>query len=161
MNIIPNWDEYFMAYLPVVAMRSKDKHTQVGCVIVGQDNSVRSTGYNSFPRGVNDNVEERYERPEKYKWLSHSERNAIFAAAKVGVPLDKCKLYVSIMPCMDCAVAIVQVGISEVVIDAVRQEGYAASDSAKLKYGPDFERVEQLFKEAGVKLTGWRKDATT
>lgn len=60
------WDEYFINIAEQVKLKSKDEKTQIGVVIVGKDNEIVSTGYNSFPRGINDNVNERQERPEKY-----------------------------------------------------------------------------------------------
>ena len=67
---------YEMANL--VAKKSKDQSTQIGAVIVGPDNEIRSTGYNSFPCGINDDLQERQERPEKYYWIEHAERNALY-----------------------------------------------------------------------------------
>jgi dCMP deaminase len=72
-----SWDQYFMSMAYLVSMKSKDKSTKVGCVIVGPDNEVVSTGYNSFPRLLNDNVAARSERPLKYMFIEHAERNAI------------------------------------------------------------------------------------
>lgn len=139
---VKSWDEYFMDIADVVATRSKDRSTKLGCVIVGPGNEIRSTGYNSFPRGIDDNVQCRHERPEKYLWTEHAERNAIYAAAKVGTPLDGCRIYLPWFPCMDCARALVQVGIVEVI--GMRKAGTAARWSA------EFERSEILFAEAGV-----------
>jgi dCMP deaminase len=152
--VIPSWDSYFISLLEPLTKRSKDPNTQTACVIVGPDNEIRSTGYNSFPRGIDDAVAERLARPEKYSWIEHADRNAIYAAAKVGVPLDRCRMYLTGMPCMDCARAIVQVGIGEVVYDAKRHEAWAKTTP---KYGPDFERVRQLFWEAQVTLTPWQE----
>jgi len=82
-----NWDEYFVAIAELVCFRSKDRSTKVGAVIVGPDNEIRSTGYNSFVRGINDTIEERQQRPEKYFWFEHAERNAIYCAARHGASL--------------------------------------------------------------------------
>ena len=71
---IDSYDELFMNMAYLAAMKSKDIKTHVGAVIVGPDNEVRSLGFNSFPRGINDNVLERQERPEKYNWFAHSEK---------------------------------------------------------------------------------------
>lgn len=126
-----SWHKHFLIACDLVAMKSKDPSTKVGCVIVGPDNEVRSTGFNGFPRGALDtpkpksimtmneiDVAARYERPLKYKWTEHGERNAIFNAARVGIPLKGCILYCtsnpSFPPCCDCARAIVQAGIVEV-----------------------------------------------
>jgi dCMP deaminase len=100
---IPDWDEYYLNICQVVAARSKDPNTQIGCVIVGPAHEIRSTGYNSFPRGIRDDVPERLVRPAKYLWIEHAERNAICNAARAGTATEKCTLYVEIMPCMDCA----------------------------------------------------------
>ena len=52
------WTEYFLKIAEVVKLKSKDKNTQIGVVLVGSNNEIISTGYNSFPRGINDNVNE-------------------------------------------------------------------------------------------------------
>uniref|UniRef100_UPI0035253B42 deoxycytidylate deaminase n=1 Tax=Salmonella enterica TaxID=28901 RepID=UPI0035253B42 len=106
-----NCDDYFINLARSVSERSKDRSTKVGCVIVGPDNEIRSTGYNSFPRGINDDAPERHARPEKYLWTEHAERNAIYAAARVGTPLKGCRAYLPWFPCMGCARALVQSGI--------------------------------------------------
>ena len=114
------WDEHFLGLCLKIAERSKDKSTQVGCVVVGPDREVRTTGYNGMPRGVNDDIEQRQERPIKYFFFEHAERNAIFNAARVGTALKGCTLYVTSIPplpiCADCARAIIQAGIVEVIV---------------------------------------------
>jgi dCMP deaminase len=107
-----NWTEYFLNIAEQVKLKSKDQSTQIGAVIVGIDNEVLSTGYNSFPRGLDDSLPERQERPEKYFWFEHAERNAIYNAARVGIPLKGSSIYLtSGLPCMDCARGIVNSGI--------------------------------------------------
>ena len=64
-----NWTEYFLSIAEAVKMKSKDRRTQIGAVIVGEDKEIVSTGFNSFPRGINDDVEERQVLPEKYYWF--------------------------------------------------------------------------------------------
>lgn len=110
------WDEYFMRLAEHSASLSKDTSTKLGAVIVGPDREVRSTGYNSLPRGINDYCPERYERPEKYRWFEHAERNAVYNAARIGVSTKGCTLYCAWPPCTDCARAIIQSGIIEVVV---------------------------------------------
>lgn len=149
---IPVWDQYFMTLIPFIAARSKDPNTQVGCIIVGQDNAIRSTGYNSFPRGINDNVPERLERPEKYMYIEHSERNGIYAAAKIGIPLDGCKIYQNLLPCMDCARAIIQVGIVQIIYNTFEQKKFITTSP---KYAGDFDKVRQMLSEADVDIIGW------
>ena len=110
-----NWTEYFLQIAEVVKLKSKDQSTQIGAVIVGTDNEVLSTGYNSFPRGMDDSKQERQERPEKYFWMEHAERNAIYNAARIGVSLKNSIIYLtSGLPCMDCARGIVNSGIKTV-----------------------------------------------
>ena len=109
------WDEYFLRMTVLVASKSKDPSTQSGCVIVGPDCDVRSTGYNGLPRNCNDNVAERTERPAKYLWYEHSERNAIYSAAKCGTPLNGCTAYINWHPCADCARGLIQAGITRIV----------------------------------------------
>jgi dCMP deaminase len=109
------WVEYFLGIAEQVKLKSKDESTQIGAVIVGKDNEILSTGYNSFPRGLNDNKPERQERPEKYFWMEHAERNAIYNAARVGTPLKNSTIYLtSGLPCTDCARAIINTGIKKV-----------------------------------------------
>jgi dCMP deaminase len=133
-----------MALAQFVGNWSKDRGTRVGCVIVGPDNEVRAIGYNGFPRGVSDDEEERHSRPTKYLWTEHAERNAIYHAALVGIALKGCRMYLPWFPCMDCARAIVQSGISEIIAYHPEVE--------HPKWGNDFQNSIALLQEAGVKL---------
>ena len=144
---LPSWDEYYLQICKVVAARSKDPNTQIGCVVVGPAHEIRTTGYNSFPRGIRDDVPERLVRPTKYLWIEHAERNAICNAARCGTALEHCTIYVEIMPCMDCARAIVQAGIREVIVSADRMAKYASD-----YYDQHFGMTELLFSEAGIKV---------
>jgi dCMP deaminase len=147
VSTIPDWDSYYLDICRVVAKRSKDPDTQLGAVIVGPAKEIRSTGYNSLPRHIRDDIEERKQRPTKYLWMEHAERNAIYNAARCGTPLEGCTLYVELMPCMDCARAIVQAGIVEVIVDSERMARYDSE-----KYNPHFDNVRVLFEEAGVRM---------
>jgi dCMP deaminase len=143
------WDDYFMTMAYLVAMKSKDESTHIGAVIVGNNNEIRSTGYNSFVRGLNDNVPERQERPEKYFWFEHAERNAIYNASLIGgASLAGCRMYTNGVPCMDCARGIVQSGIEEVIVDASWENLDKWEENAK--------RTMEMFLETGVTLTLWR-----
>jgi dCMP deaminase len=139
-----NWDRRFMELATQIAQWSKDRSTRVGCVIVGSDNEVRSTGYNGFPRGANDEPDERHARPLKYKWTEHAERNAIYNAARAGISVNGCRMYVPWFPCMDCARAIVQSGIVELI--AIRP------DVRNQTWGEDHKLALELFSEVGLKL---------
>jgi len=110
-----DWIEYFVRIVNVVKLKSKDTSTKCGALIVGEDNELVSTGYNSLPRGVDDSKLERYDRPVKYYWFEHAERNAIYNAARVGVQTKGCSLYLSADgPCVDCARAIINAGIKTI-----------------------------------------------
>jgi dCMP deaminase len=106
-------DRRFMDLCDHISQWTEDRDFQVGAVIVGPDLAIRSTGYNGFPRGVRDDVQDRYDRSsgEKFYWFEHGERNAIYNAARMGVSLSGCTLYVNRFPCADCARAIIQSGI--------------------------------------------------
>jgi len=143
----PSWDEYFIERARSAAKRSKDPSTKIGGIIVGPNNEIISTGYNSFVRGINDDVPERFERPEKYKWFEHAERNAIYCAARRGAPLDGCRIFLSCWtPCTDCMRAIIQVGITEVIL------GTKDGVSGQAKWIGEAERSAQMAAEAGVSI---------
>lgn len=146
----PDWDTLFMTMAYLMATRSKDESTHIGAVIVGPDKEVRSTGYNSFPRGINDSVAERQIRPEKYFWIEHAERNAIYNASRFEASLMYCTMYTNGIPCMDCARGIVQSGIKEVVVDQ------AWNDQNPKKWEEHANKTRQLFEEAGINLRFWQ-----
>lgn len=171
-----NWDQYYITLAMHVACKSKDPSTKVGCVIVGPDNEIRSTGFNGFPRGVQETallnehlpnlinkhtatvrcsnpecegnipvtqedcdkymftkdymkcsthfregevglIPERWERPAKYEWVEHAERNAVYNAARIGVSLLGCRAYLNWepRPCVECCKGFIQAGIIEVI----------------------------------------------
>lgn len=139
-----NWVDYFRNLTHQIKLKSKDQNTQIGAIIVGKDKEIVSTGYNSFPRGLSDNESYRQERPEKYYWFEHAERNAIYNAARIGVSTKGCTMYLSCgIPCADCARGIINAGIRKVFIEKV--------DSTK---GPQWlesqERSLEMFREADV-----------
>jgi dCMP deaminase len=146
-----DWDTYFMLLAHTVAMKSKDQRTRCGCVIVGPDREIRSTGYNSFPRGIDDSRPERQERPEKYFWFAHAERNAIYNAARMGTSLKDCDLYVTRTPCTDCSIAIIQAGIRRVIVHDFKCEHMPAGKQGN----PNTTKTLELFAEAGVEFRIW------
>lgn len=135
----------FMTMAYVVARGSKDARTKLGAVVVGPDNEIRATGCNSFPRGLDDEVSERQDQPEKDFWFEHAERNAIFNAVRVGVSLKGCALYTQRTPCEACARAIVQAGIAKVIIHAPW-----AGDERDMH-----PRTRTMFDECGVVFDVW------
>lgn len=137
-------DRHFMALAVEAAAQSRDRSRKVGCVIVGQDDRPMSIACNNFPEGVDDKVEARLERPEKYLWVEHAERNAIYKAARGGVALDGCRIYVPWYPCMDCARALIQSGIVEMIC--------FPPDFTDPQWGEQFKRVARLLQEGGVSI---------
>ena len=140
-----NWREYFLQIAEVVKLKSKDQSTQIGAVVVGEGNNVLSTGYNSFPRGLDDSLQERQERPEKYFWFEHAERNAIYNAARIGIPIKNSSIYLtSGLPCVDCARGIVNSGIRTVHCKHI------CTTKNKEKWGESQNKSYQLLLECNV-----------
>ena len=113
-----SWDEYFMGISLLSCLRSKDPNTQVGACIVNGDNHIVSVGYNGLPRGCSDDEypwDRTADAPNKtkYPFVCHAELNAILNAG--GNSLKDCRIYVALFPCNECAKAIIQSGINEVI----------------------------------------------
>ena len=112
-----NWDEYFMGVAQLAAKRSKDPSTQVGACIVDPNNKVVSIGYNGMPRGVDDDHipwGHGEGLDSKYLYVCHAEFNAILNT-RDGSALSGCRIYVTLFPCNECAKAIIQTGIKEII----------------------------------------------
>jgi dCMP deaminase len=139
-----DWDKRFMEVAELIGSWSSDRSRRVGCVIVGPDREIWSTGFNSFPRGVNELIDERHQRPAKYFWTEHAERIAIYSAAKRGIALAGCTIYVPWFPCVDCARAIVQSGITRLVAHT--------PDITDERWGEEFRIGLILLEEAGVEV---------
>lgn len=114
-----SWDECFMRLSYTIAERSKDPNTQVGAVVTTPNNVVVGIGYNGFPRNVDSEIfpwdrEGKY-LETKYPYVVHAEANALYNA---NGPTQGCKLYVKLFPCNECAKAIIQKGIKEVIYES-------------------------------------------
>ena len=137
------WDDYFMSVALLSGKRSKDPNTQVGACIVNKNNVIESLGYNGLPKGCSDDEFPWEKEGEmlntKYPFVVHAELNAILNAK--GKDLSGCKIYVALFPCNECAKAIIQSGISEVVY---LSDKYSNTDSVKAS--------KMMFKCAGVEL---------
>lgn len=145
-----NWDEYFMGVAILASQRSKDPSTQVGACIVNDDNKIMSVGYNGFPRGISDD-DFPWERSgdkesnTKYPYVCHAELNAILNAG--GNSLKDCRIYVALFPCNECAKAIIQSGIKEVIYIS---DKYKDTDLVQAS--------RRMLNCAGVKLTHFNSD---
>lgn len=145
------WDRHFLELALAVAGMSKDPSTKVGAVIV-EDRIVRSTGFNGFPRGIADTPERLNNRDEKLKLVVHAEMNAILAAARVGVRLKGCTLYLAATdhtgevwggpPCTRCTVEIIQAGIDRIVSRPVK--------TAPSRWHEDLAYARSILDEGGV-----------
>ena len=126
-----SWDEYFMGVAKLSGMRSKDPNTQVGACIVSPDNIIISTGYNGLPNGCSDDEYpwEREGEETKYPYVVHAELNAILNAN--GRDLRGSRLYVALFPCNECAKAIIQAGVKEVLYLSDKYASTAATRASK------------------------------
>ncbi|HAC81613.1 MAG: dCMP deaminase family protein [Candidatus Binatia bacterium] len=138
------WDLRFLELARHIAGWSKDPSTQVGCVVVGQDREIRSTGFNGFPRGIEDNEERLKDREQKYPLICHAEENAIMHAARIGVSLKGCSAYVTWPPCTRCARSLIQSGVDEII--------YPASCEIPDRWADDFEISTDMIREAGLTI---------
>ena len=137
------WDNRFFSLAQTVAEWSKDPNTKVGAVIVSPDRHIISTGYNGFPVGVED-LEQRWESPEKYCWVVHAELNAICQASRRGAKLSGSTLYTTLFTCADCAKAVIQSGIIRIVSSAISEDRKAWHES--------WRRAGEMYVEANVKV---------
>jgi dCMP deaminase len=150
---IYRWDRIHLRKALDWARESKDPNTKVGAVIAGPDRETRSTGFNGFPRGIADTSERLNDRDMKLRIIVHAERNAMYAAARVGIPLKGCTMYVACTddtgdiwggsPCVNCSIGIIQAGIVEVV-------SYPFKNFSKWK--DDLEFGRKLLQEAGLRF---------
>ena len=142
-----SWDEYFMGIALLAARRSKDPSTQVGACIVSRDNIIISTGYNGMPKGCSDDdfPWDREGQDTKYPYVVHAELNAVLNAN--GRDLRGSRIYVALFPCNECAKAIIQSGVEEVIY---------LSD----KYGDSMSSLasKRMLDAAGVKYTAMKTD---
>ena len=131
-----SWDEYFMGVAALSAMRSKDPGTQVGACIVSPANKILSMGYNGFPIGCSDDDfpwnREGDPLDNKYFYSTHSELNAILNYR--GGSLEGCKIYVTLFPCNECAKAIIQSGIKEIVYLSDKYSDTEATMASKMMF---------------------------
>ena len=138
-----SWDEYFMGLSLLSSYRSKDPNTQVGACIVNENNKIMSVGYNGFPNGCSDDEfpwdREGEPYDTKYPYVCHAELNAILN--NDGASLQGCRIYVALFPCNECAKAIIQCGIKEVVFLSDKYNNTPMNRASK-----------RLFNAAGVRL---------
>jgi len=138
------WDKRFMRVAQEISSWSKDPSKQIGAVAVNSDRRILATGYNGFPKGIED-IPARYEdRTIKYDLVVHAEMNCIYNATFSGISLKDSTMYVWGLPvCHDCAKGIIQVGINRIVIGML--------DSPQ-KWLDSFEKSRRMFDEADIAI---------
>ena len=142
--MMTNWDERFLKLAKHISEWSKDPSTKVGCVVVGPDRELRSTGFNGLPRGIEDNEERLNNREIKYPLICHAEENAIMHAARIGISLKGCTAYVTWPPCTRCARSLIQAGVSTIV--------YPENIEIPERWMDDFNLSLNMLKEAKISL---------
>ena len=141
-RVSDKWDARFIELARHISGWSKDPSTKVGCVIIGEDREIRSTGFNGCPRGIADNLERLEDREQKYPLICHAEENAIMHAARIGVSLKGCVAYVTWPPCTGCSRSLIQAGIVEVV--------YPADIEIPERWENDFAMSVAMMEAAGI-----------
>jgi dCMP deaminase len=136
------WDIRFLELAKHISGWSKDPSTKVGCVVVGEDREIRSTGFNGFPRGISDDNERLTDRSQKYPLICHAEENAIMHAARIGISLKGSTAFVTWPPCSRCARSLIQAGVQEIV--------YPETDGIPERWLEDFTISNGMLLEAGV-----------
>ncbi len=142
VDMSEKWDVRFVKLAMHIANWSKDPSTKVGCVVVGEDREIRSTGFNGFPRGIKDDEERLLDREQKYPLICHAEENAIMHAARIGVSLKGSTAYVTWPPCSRCARSLIQSGIKEII--------YPTPGEIPERWIEDFNISNGMISEAGV-----------
>lgn len=136
------WDKRFMRVAQEISSWSKDPSKQIGAVAVNSDRRILATGYNGFPKGIEDFPERYEDRNIKYDLVVHAEMNCIYNATFNGISLKDATLYVYGLPvCHDCAKGIIQVGINRIVM---------AMDDIPQKWLDSFEKSRRMFDEANI-----------
>lgn len=130
----PSWDEYFLKIAETVSSRSTDFESKFGCIFV-KNNTILVSGYNGFPSGSNDLLLPNSRDPQKFKYLftNHAEENAIYQAAKLGIPLEDSILYCTGSPCAICCRRLISIGVTNWVI-GTKEYKSSEEDSILKKY---------------------------
>ena len=137
------WKKRFLKLSKEISTWSKDPSTQVGAFIISEDRNIISTGYNGFPRNIEDTEERLNNRETKYKFILHAEMNCILNALYNGRSVKDCILFVhGLPPCSECTKSIIQAGIKKVITDSKATDNW--KESLKLSL--------EMLKEANVEI---------
>jgi dCMP deaminase len=123
---------------------SKDPSTKVGALFISNtSHRVLTMGYNGMPRGFDETIDERWKRPEKYMYVEHAERNAIYNACRNGVQLEDSTAFVTLFPCTDCIRAMIQSGVKMIV-------SLEITDDVSEQWRENFKYSMEIAKECGI-----------
>lgn len=143
--IPPNFDEWFMKQVYLIAEKSKDPSTKIGALLV-KDNRIISTGYNGFPINVKDLPDRYNDREIKYKFIVHGEDNAVLSAARFGISTIGSTLYTQTIPCNDCTKSVIQGGVTNIVLHS----NWPIMNHSKWKESVEFSL--KMLNEANIKI---------
>lgn len=146
------WDHRFMRIAREISTWSKDPSTCIGAVIVNDDRRILATGFNGFPRGIEDTDDRLNNRDQKYPLIVHGEMNALLNALYSGVSVKDATIYVWGLPiCSECTKSVIQSGIKRVVI--------TYPELSPEKWLTQWEELSwPMYKEAGVSATYMNPD---
>lgn len=152
MTINSKWDIRFMKLAREISKWSKDPSTRIGAVIVNDERRILATGYNGFPRGIEDTEERLNDREQKYPLIVHGEMNALMNALYSGVSVKGATIYVWGLPvCAECTKNVIQAGIKRVVI--------TYTENAPKKWQAQWNNMSKpMYDEAGVSITYINED---
>lgn len=151
---IRDWDEFFLTMCELVARKSKDPSTKTGCVVADPDKRIRSMGFNGFPQGVDDSPARYLDRELKYALIAHCDANAVFSAARAGISLKGCTMFLTGPPCSECTKSIIQAGIVEVVWP---KDNPFEEPGRRERWAVSLDRAEMMATESGVKFRRWER----
>jgi len=141
------WNDRFMDMAKMISTWSKDPSSQIGAVAVNDERRVLATGYNGFPKGIDDTWERLNNKKEKYSRIVHAEMNALMNALYSGVSLKDSTLYVYGLPiCPECTKCVIQSGVKHVVIPTDKTDKGNWQEVWEQQSLP-------MFKESGVQVT--------
>jgi len=124
--------------------KSHDVTTKNGAIIVTKFIG-NIYGANQCPPMVKV-LNERLERPLKYDYIEHAERDAVYKAANIGLSIKGATMYVPWAACADCARAIILSGIERVVVHK------QMVDKTPDRWCSSTTKAIGMFNETGVKF---------
>lgn len=144
------WHRRFLDVCRLISTWSKDPSTKTGCTVVDADGNIVSTGYNGFARGVFDGPGRYALREVKYRFVVHCDTNAMYSAARRGVSLQGCTMYLTGPPCCECVKGIIQVGIVRVVWP--EDNAFEKDAATQARWRDSIFAADTMAKEAGVEF---------